>query len=744
MTETLKILLLDDSAEDAEIVQRLLLKQNMNFEFHLAQNEKTYQRALNQFQPDIILSDHFLPQFNSLDALTFARKCFPDVPFIMVTGAVSEEFAAEIIKQGADDYILKDRLSRLPAAIDIVIKKRKAEKEKEETEKKIIQSETNLRTIFENTSEGFLLLDRDAVVITFNSKALKYSFFSKGQKIEAGRSVYDFMSPSRKKVFEGIIFRVLNGESIQYDSSFKMDNDSITWIDFSVTPVIADNQVQGICVTGRDITRRKMAEEELKKNYFEKQSLAERMSTILNALPAYVALLNEDGVIVDVNKAWQSFEDSNGFIGNNYAIGDNYVSFALHAKGVEKEDGLLVGKGILSVLKKMVPGFTYDYAYHSAAGKTWFRMVVTPLQEKEKAGVVVMHINITEQKRSDEALQITLKELSDYKIALDESTIVSITNKDGIIIYVNDNFCKISKYASPDLLGKDHVLINSGFHDKAFMKNLWATIIKGKIWRNEIKNKTKDGDFYWVDTTIVPFLSDKGEPIQYVAINKDITEKKLMEQKMLEQKVQEQKKITRAVIKAQERERNRIGQELHDNVNQILAGTKLYLSVASKSNAKVKELISYPMEMIDNSINEIRLLSSRQVTPLKNINLEELIQSLLDDLVKNTAIKINLACNILSKSVNDDFKLNIYRIIQEQLNNILKHAAAKNVSVCIESMTDGINIVVSDDGKGFDMHKKRKGIGISNMINRIESYNGKIKITSSVGKGCKTEIDLPY
>ncbi|MEP6582853.1 MAG: PAS domain S-box protein [Ginsengibacter sp.] len=744
MIKPLKILLLEDNPADAEMIRRFLTKEHLNCEFHLAQNEEAYRDALNQFQPDVILSDHSLPQFNSSDALLLARGRFDDIPFIMVTGAVSEEFAADIIKLGADDYLLKDRLSRLPAAIDIAIKKRKAEKEKEETEKKIVQSEANLRTIFENTSEGFLLLDQDATVIAFNSKALTYSFLSKEKKIETGKSVYDFIPLSRRKIFDIIISKALKGETIQYDSPFDVDNDRIAWIDFSVTPVIEDGQVQGVCVTGRDITERKKGEEELKKNYLEKRSLAERMSTILNALPAYVALLNEDGLIIDVNRAWQNFGDPKGFIGDNYAVGDNYVALALHAKGVGKDDGRLVGKGILSVLKKMTPGFTYDYAYKSGSGKVWYKMIVTPLQEKEKAGVVVMHINITEQKRSDEALQITLKELSDYKIALDESTIVSITNKKGIIIYVNDNFCKISGYSASDLLGKDHMIINSGLHDKGFMKSLWTTISNGKIWRNEIKNKSKHGDFYWVDTTIVPFLNDKGKPVQYVAINKDITEKKLMEEKMLEQKVQEQKKITRAVIKAQERERNRIGQELHDNVNQILASTKLYLSVASKSDAKVKKLISYPMEMIDNSISEIRLLSSRQVTPLKNINLEELIQSLVDSLLKKAGIKTDFTCNIISKSIDDDFKLNIYRIVQEELNNIIKHAGAKNVSISINSMLEGIDILVTDDGKGFDVAKKRKGIGISNIIYRIESFNGKIIITSSPGKGCKTEISLPY
>src|SRR5258708_28290280 len=145
MKGLLKILILEDSVIDAEIVQRFLVKKKLNCEFKVANNKETYLLALDKFYPDIILSDHSLPQFNSVDALAIARQRFPGIPFIMVTGAVSEEFAADIMKSGADDYILKDRLTRLPAAIDIILRQRKTEKEKLEAIDKLKRSEENYR-----------------------------------------------------------------------------------------------------------------------------------------------------------------------------------------------------------------------------------------------------------------------------------------------------------------------------------------------------------------------------------------------------------------------------------------------------------------------------------------------------------------------------------------------------------------------------------------------------------------------
>jgi two-component system sensor histidine kinase UhpB len=473
MEAVLKILILEDSVADADLIKRLISKEIKESQFSLAMNKESFLTALDEFSPDVILSDNSLPNFDASEALNLTRHRSLLIPFILVTGTVSEEFAATIIKQGADDYILKDRITRLPAAIVAALKQKRTEKEKQETVTRLKLNEKKYRELVERVSDCFIALD------------LNWEFTYVNEKAE---------------------------ELFNQPMSYLLGK--VIWVE-----------------------------------------LKEPDISVLK--PQYQTSMNE--------------------------------------------------------LKN------HQFEAFSTTFNKWIDTTIYP----SETGISVYIKDITAQHESDENVS-------------------------------------------------------------------------------------------------------------------------LLEQKMELQKQQAQKNTVRAILNAQEYERNHLAKELHDNINQILTGAKIYLNLAGNKNEAVKELIKYPNELIDMSIKEIRMLCQKMVSPTKDFALNELIEDLIASFKKNNeTINIQFDYSINSDTLSDELKINLLRVIQEQINNIFKYAEAKNILLSMKEVNQEIIISVVDDGKGYDTKKKREGLGISNMINRVESFNGKVAITSAIGAGYKTFIQIP-
>jgi len=329
--------------------------------------------------------------------------------------------------------------------------------------------------------------------------------------------------------------------------------------------------------------------------------------------------------------------------------------------------------------------------------------------------------------------QLTKNELMDYKLALDASSIVAITDSRGIITYVNDQFCQISKYSREELLGHDHRIINSGFHSGEFFKEMWRTIGMGKVWKGEICNQAKDGTYYWVDTTIVPFLTDKGKPYQYLAIRYEITERKRVEQEL--------QKMMTTIIDVQEEERKRLSRNLHDGIGQNLYS---HLITINRMLSEIDHpLLDQMQKEATQLIEEIREISwELRPSVLDDLGLVPAIRSYLSRYSDHYHIDVFFDC-VLNRRYTISIELTIYRIIQEALTNIRKYAEVSEAAVTVREIGDVVRVMVEDKGKGFDPKKKSPGVGLFSMDERARSVNGTLQIKTSLGNGTKIILEVP-
>jgi PAS domain S-box-containing protein len=268
---------------------------------------------------------------------------------------------------------------------------------------------------------------------------------------------------------------------------------------------------------------------------------------------------------------------------------------------------------------------------------------------------------------------------------------------------------------------------------------LGKEVMRKGLWQHVKKN----GDIIFVEVA--------WQPIRYkglsaiLLLSNDVTARIQLEEELNQQRLSRQKQITEAVIVAQEKERTEIGKELHDNVNQILGAANLYVNTAMVDEDLRQELLERSTELLTRAVNEIRKISKSLITPgLREIGLIESIEDIMEDLKLARGIAVNLEIqDILEEEIEDRRKLTLFRIVQEQLNNIVKHAKAKSVNIRLLGEDGNLILTIADDGVGFDVNRHRKGVGITNIISRAEIFNGNVEIHSTPGDGCVLEVRLP-
>ncbi|GLB60756.1 PAS domain-containing protein [Cytobacillus sp. NCCP-133] len=382
----------------------------------------------------------------------------------------------------------------------------------------------------------------------------------------------------------------------------------------------------------------------------------------------------------------------------------------------------------------------------------WVETTIVPfLNNKNKPfQYVSIRTDITALKSAEANLKDSLKEIKEIKFALDQSSIIAFTDEKGIITSVNDMFCEISKYSREELIGRSHSILNSGLHSKEFFNNLWKTIGQGDVWKGEIRNKAKDGTYYWVHTTIVPFLNEKGKPYQYLAIRNDITERKKTEEVL-----HRQDKLAAVGQLAAG-----VAHEIRNPLTSMKGYTEfLQLDETNEERQEFLHIILDEIERVNNIVEDFLVLAKPKAVELEEKNIIPVIKNVLS-LVEFEARKRNV-------KIHFEYEQDIIQIECDE--NRLKQVFLNFVNNGIEAMPDGgditfraniinnqVQISIQDTGVGIPEDKLKKigepfyttkkngnGLGLMVSFKIIESHSGKVYIESELNKGTTFNILLP-
>jgi PAS domain S-box-containing protein len=366
--------------------------------------------------------------------------------------------------------------------------------------------------------------------------------------------------------------------------------------------------------------------------------------------------------------------------------------------------------------------------------------ITNHLEDATIGGMVINSRDITDKKQKDDEL----KTLS--LIATHTNNPVIIQDKNRNVIWVNNAFTQLTGYSMEECMGKFIGDICDGPEtNMETLHYVQQQVSRNEPFRIETINYKKNGDTYWSDVSCKPIFNDKGEVVQYFSIAIDISERKQFVKQLQKEQHEQQVKISAATLKAQEYERTVVSQELHDNVNQVLTTVKLYTEMCRDGFGDAKDIMNKSIDLLQESINEIRSLSKRLSAPsLGKIKLGESLKELVEAVGATNKFEITLdTTGIDLLEVPQEVHLAMYRILQEHLTNILKYAQASAVVITADFILGHISLHVKDDGIGFEPEKKRNGIGITNMITRAESLKGKLKILSAPGRGCELKVSIP-
>lgn len=637
-------------------------------------------------------------------------------------------------------YLIRDdagKVIRMIGAAEDITERKKAELAIEE-------SEQRYKMFIQQSTEGIWRMElKEAIDIqTPVDELLEYCYYNARLEEcnDAFAKMYGYTTaeemigiplteilPATNPVNQQFLIKFIHsGFKVENELSYEHDKDGNELIFANnMIGIIENGFIKRIWGTQRDITLQKNAERAL-------AASENHLRTIVQTDPECIKLLSKEGIILEMNPSGLEMigaDNADQVLGKNSL---NFISPKYRDAFKKMLVDVFAGKKVKLVFE--IKGLKGRRLYMESQ--------CVPLRNDTNSIIAMLAVtrDITESKNAQARLMES-EERYRYLFNNNPASILVWDIETMKIIEVNETAVQLYGYKREEFLQLSILNLRSTKDQDNFLDTIDTDVINNPdidttTWCHLKKNGSK------IIMEIAPYaIKYKGKKA-ILALATNITEKVLLENSLAEERQLRQQQITEAVITGQEKERTELGEELHDNINQILASTKLYIECALKDKEPRADLIEESRVLIEKAMKEIRNLSKSLLPPsLGEIGLNQALQELVDTIVQVNALNIKIEWNETSETdLSSKLKLTIFRIVQEQLNNVLKHAAASEVVISIKQHQDGLVLTVKDNGVGFNTTQKKNGVGLRNISSRAEVNNGTVSIISHPGEGCKLTV----
>jgi PAS domain S-box-containing protein len=737
MKTKLRILHLEDLFSDAELVSRTLKKAKFDFERLVVDNRDNFIKALTEFAPDIILSDHSLPSFNSHEALSIFKTMGLNIPFILITATVSEEFAVDVIKRGADDYILKDRLERLPSALANALEKFQLQRDHQGIQDDLVKSETLFRALIENNADAIIVINEQVEFIYQSPAVERLTGFNFNDL--AGKKLFDFIHPDDLEDYRRFFEQVLQIPGIAIPNKFRFIQKSHGYIytDGTIINLLHDKNVNALVINYRDNTRKIKAEE-------EKKALEVLLDKATN-----LARIGSYELDLSTGKLYWS-----GLTKQIHEVEDSYTPTVESATGFYKEGPSR--KTISDQLNiTITTGKTLDLELQIITAKgneRWVRIISEPqMINGECVKIRGSFQDIDIRKRAElellkvaEEKNMILESIGDGFFTLDVNWMITYWNKEA------ENTLKKKR---EEVIGRNiWDLYHEAVGSPSYLNMLEAaqeSRVQNYEWFLESLN-------CWLDVTVYPSI--KGLSVYF----KDISQRKfgeierakmvsdiLMRNNDLEQFSYIISHNLRAPVAniiglAEELVRNQVFKgENNLLTDYLLASTKQLDTVIVDLN----DILHVKREIVENkeTISLSQLLED-VLTYMPNLIKEQKVKFIIDFSAANELLTLksfmhSIFYNLISNSIK-------YR--QPDLDPIIEIKSERSGNKFILIFTDnGIGIdLVKNKGQVFGLYKRfhshveGKGMGLFMVKTQVETLGGSISVESIVNHGTQFRLEL--